>query len=80
MDAAHQLVQEQLEARRIELSTSLWNTPIFLIRKKWLILQVLTYVSKTVMIMGAAQRVLPTAVRIPNFQIFGDGPDGIVTH
>lgn len=32
------------------------------------------------MIMGAAQRVLPTAVRIPNFQIFGDGPDGIVTH
>lgn len=34
VQAALQLVQEQLEQGHLEPSTSPWNTPIFVIRKK----------------------------------------------
>ena len=34
LQAAHQLVQEQLEAGHIKPSLSPWNTPIFIIKKK----------------------------------------------
>ena len=34
LEAAHHLVQEQLQAGHIVPSTSPWNTPIFVIKKK----------------------------------------------
>lgn len=34
LEAAHKLVQEQLELGHIKPSTSPWNTPIFVIKKK----------------------------------------------
>lgn len=42
IDAAQQLVQEQLELGHIEQSNSPWNSPIFVIKKKsgkWRLLQ-----------------------------------------
>lgn len=34
LDAAHLLVKEQLQQGHIEFSTSPWNSPIFVIKKK----------------------------------------------
>jgi hypothetical protein len=34
LQAAKELVQEQLQVGHIRPSTSLWNTPIFVIKKK----------------------------------------------
>lgn len=42
LEAAHTLIQEQLKAGHIVPSTSPWNTPIFVIKKKsgaWRLLQ-----------------------------------------
>lgn len=68
VQAALQLVQEQLEQGHLEPSTSPWNTPIFVIRKKngdWRLLQDLREVNKTMMPMGALQPGLPSPVAIP---------------
>ena len=66
--AATQLIQEQLLAGHIEPSTSPWNTPIFVIKKKsgkWRLLQDLRAVNATMLPMGALQPGLPSATAIP---------------
>lgn len=66
--AALELVQEQLTAGYIEPSTSPWNMPIFVIRKKtgkWWLLQDLREINKTMVPMGALQPGLPSPVAIP---------------
>lgn len=63
-----QLVQEQLAAGHIEPTTSPWNTPIFVIRKKsgsWRLLQDLREINKTMYSMGALQPGLPSPTAIP---------------
>lgn len=66
--AASQLVQEQLAANHIEPTTSPWNTPIFVIKKKtgsWRLLQDLREINKTMFSMGALQPGLPSPIAIP---------------
>ena len=66
--AALQFVQEQLRLSHLEPSTSPWNTPIFVIKKKsgaWRLLQDLQAVNKTMMLMGALQPGLPSPITIP---------------
>lgn len=66
--AATQLVQEQLKAGHLEPTTSPWNTPIFVIKKKtgtWRLLQDLREVNKTMFSMGALQPGLPSPIAIP---------------
>ena len=65
--AAQQLVWEQLEAGHITESSSPWNTPIFVIKKKsgnWRLLQDLRAVNATMVLMGALQPGLPSPVAI----------------
>lgn len=67
--AAKMLVQEQLMAGHIEPTTSPWNTPIFVIKKKcgaWRLLQDLREINKTMFSMGALQPGLPSPVAIPS--------------
>lgn len=62
LQAAHQLVQEQLEEGHIKPSLSLWNTPIFVIKKKsgkWRLLYDLRAISEQMKIIGPVQRGLP---------------------
>ena len=69
LSAAQQLVQEQLRLGHIEPSTSAWNSPIFVIKKKsgkWRLLQDLRKVNETMMHMGALQPGLPTPSAIPD--------------
>ncbi|QTI96652.1 pol [Prosimian retrovirus 1] len=82
--ATQQLVQEQLNAGHIVNSTSPWNTPIFVIRKKsgrWRLLQDLRAVNATMVLMGALQPGLPTPVAIPQgyFKIIIDLKDCFFT-
>ena len=59
---------EQLAAGHIEPSNSPWNTPIFVIKKrfgKWRLLQDLRAINATVEDMGALQPGLPSPVAIP---------------
>ena len=68
LEATHHLVQEQLQAGHIVPSTSPWNTPIFVIKKKsgkWRLLQDLREINKTMMPMGPTQPGLPSPVAIP---------------
>ncbi|XP_016060605.1 PREDICTED: endogenous retrovirus group K member 25 Pol protein-like [Miniopterus natalensis] len=68
IQAAQQLVQEQLAQGHTEESNSTWNTPIFVIKKKsgkWRQLQDLRAVNKTMEIMGPLQPGLPSLVAIP---------------
>jgi hypothetical protein len=68
VQAALQSVQEQLRLSHLEPSTSPWNTPIFVIKKKsgaWRLLQDLRAVNKTMMPMGALQPGLPSPIEIP---------------
>lgn len=61
-------MQEQLEAGHIGPSTSPWNTPIFVIKKKsgkWRLLQDLGEVNKTMEPVGTTQPGLPSPVAIP---------------
>lgn len=67
--AATQLVQEQLAAGHLESTTSPWNTPIFVIKKKsgtWRLLQDLREINKTMFPMGALQPGLPSPIAIPS--------------
>uniref|UniRef100_A0A5F8GC37 Uncharacterized protein n=1 Tax=Monodelphis domestica TaxID=13616 RepID=A0A5F8GC37_MONDO len=62
------LVQEQISLGHLEPSTSPWNTPIFVIKKKaggWRLLQDLREVNKTMIPMGALQPGLPSPTAIP---------------
>ena len=68
VQAALQLVQEQLMLSHLEPSTSQWNTPIFVIKKKngtWRLLHYLRAVNKTMVPMGALQPGLPSPIAIP---------------
>ncbi|CAK6440468.1 unnamed protein product [Pipistrellus nathusii] len=68
LQAAQQLVQEQLQSGHIEPSNSPWNTPIFVIKKKsgkWRLLQDLRKVNETMFMMGALQPGLPSPMAIP---------------
>ena len=58
LQALEQLVQEQLEAQHIEESTSPWNSPIFVIKKKsgkWRMLTDLRTIDKTIQSMASLQ-------------------------
>lgn len=68
IQAAPQLVQEQLDKGHIEPSTRPWNTPIFVIREKsgkWRLLQDVRKVNATMEAMGALQPGLPSPTEIP---------------
>ena len=68
LQAAHQLVQEQLEEGHIEPSLSPWNTPIFVIKKKsgkWRVLHDLRAINAQIKIMEPVQRGLPLLPALP---------------
>ena len=68
LQAAEDLVVEQLAASHIEPSNSPWNTPIFVIKKKsgkWRLLQDLRAINTTMEEMGALQPGLPSPVAVP---------------
>ncbi|NXM20701.1 POK8 protein, partial [Ploceus nigricollis] len=66
--ALHELVQEQLQQGHIEPSTSPWNTPIFVIRKKsgkWRLLQDLRKINAVMESMGMLQPGMPSTTMLP---------------
>ena len=68
LEALEQLVQEQLQLGHIEPSTSPWNSPVFVIKKKsgkWRMLTDLREVNKCIEPMGALQLGLPSPALIP---------------
>lgn len=67
-EAALNLINEQLNLGHLIPSTSPWNTPIFVIKKKsgkWRLLQDLRAVNRVIKPMGALQPGLPSPVAIP---------------
>ena len=72
-EAAEILIQEQLNLGHLTPSTSPWNTPIFVIKKKtgkWRLLQDLRAVNRVIFPMGTLQPGLPSPSAIPlNFQM-----------
>lgn len=68
LQQAHQLVQEQFAQGHLKLSTSPWNTPIFVIKKKsgkYRLLHDLRAVNDQMEPMGALQPGLPNPSMIP---------------
>ncbi|KFO60551.1 hypothetical protein N302_06551, partial [Corvus brachyrhynchos] len=68
--ALHKLVQEQLQQGHIEPSTSPWNTPIFVIKKKsgkWSSLHDLRNINAVMESMGALQPGIPSPTMIPTW-------------
>lgn len=68
LEAAHQLVKEQLAQGHLQLSTSPWNTPIFVILKKsgkFHLLHDLRAVNAQMQAMGALQPGLPNPAMLP---------------
>ena len=68
LEALEQLAQEQLQLGHIEPSTSPWNSPVFVIKKKsgkWRMLTDLREVNKCIEPMGALQLGLPSPALIP---------------
>ena len=68
LQAAQQLMQEQLDSGHISPSNSPWNSPIFVIKKKsgkWRLIQDLREVNATMHPMGALQPGLPSPAAIP---------------
>ena len=68
LQAAEDLVVEQLAASHIEPSNSPWNTPVFVIKKKsgkWRLLQDLRAINASMEDMGALQPGLPSPVAMP---------------
>ena len=68
LKALEQLVQEQLQLGHIKPSTSSWNSPVFVIKKKsgkWRMLTDLREVNKCIEPMGALQLGLPSPALIP---------------
>ena len=67
LQAAEDLVMEQLAAGHIEPSNSPWNTPIFVIKKKsgkWRLLQDLRAINASIEDMGTLQLGLPSPVPV----------------
>ena len=65
---AHQLVNEQFQQGHLRLSTSPWNTPIFVIKKKsgkYRLLHDLRAVNNQMEAMGALQPGLPNPAMVP---------------
>ena len=59
LEAVIQLVEEQLKLGHIEPSTSPWNTPIFVIKKKsgkWRLLHDLRAINEQMNLFGPVQR------------------------
>ena len=68
LEQAHKLIQEQFSQGHLRLSTSPWNTPIFVIKKKsgkYRLLHDLRAVNKQMHDMGALQPGLPNPAMIP---------------
>ncbi|KAL6032796.1 hypothetical protein STEG23_008150 [Scotinomys teguina] len=68
LQALEQLVQEQLNAQHIEESTSPWNSPIFVIKKKsgkWRMLTDLRAINKVIKPMGSLQTGVPLSSLLP---------------
>lgn len=68
LHAAHELVQEQYDQGHVQLSTSPWNTPIFVVRKKsgkFRLLHDLRAVNAQMQPMGALQPGLPNPSMLP---------------
>lgn len=68
LEAVTQLVKEQLELDHIEPSTSPWNTPIFVIKKKsgkWRLLHDLRVINDQMNLLGPVQRGLPMLSALP---------------
>lgn len=67
-EAASQLIAEQLQAGHIRPSTSPWNTPIFVIKKrsgKWRLLHDLRAINAQMQPLGAVQRGMPALSALP---------------
>ena len=68
LQAARDLVKEQVDQGHLQPSTSPWNTPIFVIKKKsgkWRLLHDLREINKQMVIMGPVQRGLPLPSTLP---------------
>ena len=68
LEQAHLLVQEQYQQGHLRLSTSPWNTPIFVIKKKsgkYRLLHDLREVNKQMEPMGALQPGMPNPAMLP---------------
>ena len=68
LEALEQLVEKELQSGYIEPSTSPWNSPVFVIKKKsgkWRMLTDLREVNQWIEPMGALQLGLPSPALIP---------------
>ena len=68
LEAATKLVSEQLRLGHLEPSTSPWNTPIFVIKKKsgkWRLLHDLRAINAQMRLFGSVQRGLPLLSTLP---------------
>ena len=68
LEAAQELVREQLALGHLEMSQSPWNTPIFVIKKKsgkWRLLHDLRAVNQQMQLFGSVQRGLPLLSSLP---------------
>ncbi|KAL6046653.1 hypothetical protein STEG23_017559 [Scotinomys teguina] len=68
LQALEELVQEQLNAQHIEESTSPWNSPVFVIKKKsgkWRMVTDLRAINKVIQPMGSLQSGIPLPTLLP---------------
>ena len=68
LEAATKLVSEQLRLGHLEPSTSPWNTPIFVIKKKsgkWRLLHDLRAINAQMRLFGPVQQGLPLLSALP---------------
>ena len=68
LQALEQLVQEQLDAGHIEESTSPWNSPVFVVKKKsgkWRMVTDLRAINKVIQPMGPLQSGIPLPSLLP---------------
>lgn len=84
LDAVTTIVQELLSSQKIRPTTSPWNTPIFVVKKKsgkWRLLQDLRAINKVILPMGALQPGMPIPSAIPEsfFKIVIDLQDCFFT-
>ena len=68
LEAATKLVNEKLQLGHLEPSTSPWNTPIFVVKKKsvkWRLLHDLRAINAQMHLFGSVQRGLPLLSALP---------------